>query len=152
MQDGDRAGRRGNVPGEACRGLTARCRSACDGPMLDRRGPPNGDNGSTRDASADAAADVPDLARRLGDRRIRWSDIETFLLVSDIGSFHRAVAPSGSALNTLRRRVERLETIIGRPLLARGVKGVVPTAAGRLVVEMGRAMDGARSAMLSGLS
>jgi DNA-binding transcriptional LysR family regulator len=74
-------------------------------------------------------------------QRVHWDDLKAFLAVCDTLSFRAAAARSGVSVNTLRRRVERLETEAGATLLRRDVKGVTATDAGANLCEIVREMQ-----------
>jgi DNA-binding transcriptional LysR family regulator len=76
-------------------------------------------------------------------RDLDWNDLRALLHVVDQGSFRAAVETSRLALNTLRRRIERLENRIGTELLRRSRSGVVPTDIGQMLARAAREMAGA---------
>jgi DNA-binding transcriptional LysR family regulator len=76
-------------------------------------------------------------------RDLDWDDLRALLHVVDQGSFRAAVQTSRLALNTLRRRIERLENRIGTELLRRSRSGVVPTDVGQMLARAAREMAGA---------
>ncbi|MEO8375968.1 MAG: LysR family transcriptional regulator [Sphingomonas bacterium] len=76
-------------------------------------------------------------------RDLDWDDLRALLHVVDQGSFRAAVESSRLALNTLRRRIERLEARIGTELLRRSRSGVVPTDIGQMLAKAAREMAGA---------
>ncbi|PXA96588.1 hypothetical protein DMC47_17275 [Nostoc sp. 3335mG] len=73
-------------------------------------------------------------------QRVRWDDLKAFLAVCDALSFRAAAVASGLSVNTLRRRVERLEEEAGATLLRRDVQGVTLTDAGEDVAAVAREM------------
>src|SRR3954471_7510487 len=72
-----------------------------------------------------------------------WDDLRTLLLVTEHQSFRSAAESSRLSLNTLRRRIERLEDRIGTKLLGRSRSGVVPTDIGLMLARAAREMAGA---------
>lgn len=72
-----------------------------------------------------------------------WSDLHALLLVTDHQSFRSAAEDSRLSLNTLRRRIERLEIRTGAKLLRRSRSGVVPTDIGLMLARAAREMAGA---------
>jgi len=88
------------------------------------------------------ASHVRTLARDLD-----WDDLRALLLVTDHQSFRSAAESSRLSLNTLRRRIERLESRIGTKLLGRSRSGVVPTDIGLMLARAAREMAGAALAV-----
>ena len=66
--------------------------------------------------------------------------LEYFVAVAELGSFTRASAALGVAQPALSRQVRTLETEFRQHLLVRNGRGVVPTDAGRQLVELGRGL------------
>ena len=81
-----------------------------------------------------------------------WALVKSFLAVLDAGSLTAAARHSGAQQPTLSRHVAELESQLGAPLFERTGRGVVPTAAGRAIVESARAMAEAAAAMHGGLA
>lgn len=73
-------------------------------------------------------------------RSLDWNDLRAFLHVIDQRSFRGAVGSSRLSLNTLRRRIERLEQKVGTELLRRSRGGVVPTDMGLKFARAAREM------------
>jgi DNA-binding transcriptional LysR family regulator len=73
-------------------------------------------------------------------QRVRWDDLKAFLAVCDALSFRAAAVASGLSVNTLRRRVDRLEEEAGATLLRRDIQGVTLTDAGQDVAAVAREM------------
>jgi DNA-binding transcriptional LysR family regulator len=73
--------------------------------------------------------------------RVRWDDLRAYLAVCDAMSFRSAANSTALAVNTLRRRVERLELEVGAPLLRRDVNGVTLTDIGSQVLSVAREMQ-----------
>lgn len=76
-------------------------------------------------------------------------ELRAFLAVVDKGSFMSAAIELGVSRSTLHRRVDSLEAQTGVELLARDHQGVTVTAAGRVLVERGRAFMAEAAALLS---
>lgn len=95
-------------------------------------------------------AEIPDVERgvpqwnahqaRAFAEGVRWDDLRAFLAVCDAMSFRSAAVNTAVAVNTLRRRVERLETEVGAPLLRRDVNGVTLTGIGTQILKVAREM------------
>lgn len=66
--------------------------------------------------------------------------LEYFVSVAELGSFTRASVALGIAQPALSRQVRTLETEFRQHLLTRNGRGVVPTDAGRQLVELGRGL------------
>ena len=79
-------------------------------------------------------------------RDLDWDDLRALLLVTEQRSFRAAADSSRLSLNTLRRRIERLEDRIGTKLLGRSRSGVVPTDIGLMLARAAREMEGAAMA------
>lgn len=73
-------------------------------------------------------------------RRIRGDDLKLYLAVCDALGFRAAALITGMSINTLRRRIERLEAEAGAPLLQRDFQGITPTAAGMEFLAAARAL------------
>ena len=80
-------------------------------------------------------------------RDLDWDDLRTLLVVTDHQSFRAAAESSRLSLNTLRRRIERLEIKTGAKLLRRSRSGVVPTDIGLMLARAAREMAGAASSL-----
>ncbi|WP_408898917.1 LysR family transcriptional regulator [Nocardioides sp. R1-1] len=63
----------------------------------------------------------------------------TFLAVRRLGSLTAAAAELGYTQSAISRQVAALEREVGQPLLERGARGVVPTAAGEAFAQHARA-------------
>ena len=75
--------------------------------------------------------------------RLDWEDLRAFLQVVEQGGFRSAAAAMPVSVNTLRRRVERLETAVSATLLSRTQLGVATTAAGAMLLRVTREMRAA---------
>ena len=90
---------------------------------------------------------------------IEWENFRAFLAVARQGSYASATRPLGMVQSTVRRHIESLEARVDAPLFIRGPTGLTLTAAGRDLLPLAEAMEGAAikavraaSAPLSGLS
>ena len=64
--------------------------------------------------------------------------IEYFIRVAELGSFTRASIDLDVAQSALSRHVRLLETELRQNLLIRNGRGVIPTEAGKILLEHGR--------------
>ena len=78
-------------------------------------------------------------ATRLQD--LNWESVRVFVRLVRVGSFRKAAADLGMAVNTVRRQVEILEHDVGSPLVARGVTGVDLTAEGQAILSAALRME-----------
>ena len=78
---------------------------------------------------------------RLAANSVDWQDLRALLAVVDSGGLRAAASHTGASVNTVRRRIDRLETATGVQVLARSSTGAVPTEAGRLFVRVAREMS-----------
>jgi DNA-binding transcriptional LysR family regulator len=88
-----------------------------------------------RDAAADLG--MPD-----------WQDLRLFLELDRLGSFRAAAAQARLSINTLRRRMDELETRLGVTLLTRHADGIRLTAEGTKIAEATRSMESAAYSVL----
>ncbi len=72
--------------------------------------------------------------------RLDWDNLRLLLALAETGSLRAAAIRAGVALNTLRSKVDALETMYGRPLIDRKVGGSTMTAAGDKLVATARKM------------
>lgn len=70
--------------------------------------------------------------------RVNLKQLETFVLVAELGSFTRAAEHLDIAQPALSRQVRQLEIELRHNLLNRNGRGVTPTEAGRRLLEHGR--------------
>jgi DNA-binding transcriptional LysR family regulator len=79
-------------------------------------------------------------------RRLDWTLLRSFLAVIDAGSLIGAARILGTYQPTLSRQITELESQLGASLFERTGRGLVPTAAGRAIVDAARevaeAVDG----------
>lgn len=62
-------------------------------------------------------------------RKLSWEDAQTFLTVSEQGSFSAAARVLGLGQPTISRRIRNLENLLQQQLFERGKHGAVPTPA-----------------------
>lgn len=72
-----------------------------------------------------------------------WDDIRIFLNVASERSLRAAAHRSGVSVNTIRARIDRLETAAGEPLIVRAFDGVRLTPAGAQLHKAALGMRGA---------
>ncbi len=79
-----------------------------------------------------------------------FSDLEAFLAVSDLNSFHRAAEQLNVSQSALTRRIQKLESDLGVTLFERTTRTVTPTLAAKHFRDRARALvDDAVETMLS---
>ncbi|MBN1204695.1 MAG: LysR family transcriptional regulator [Myxococcaceae bacterium] len=76
-------------------------------------------------------------------------ELQAFMNVVKVGSFHAAAETLGMSRTTLRRRVDSLQSRAGVPLLESSREGVILTEAGRMLAEKGKVMVEEASALIS---
>jgi DNA-binding transcriptional LysR family regulator len=82
-------------------------------------------------------------SRRAGETRsLDWDGARMFLEISRVGSLRAASGPLQTSVNTLRRRLERLEHGLGVTLFTRHVDGVRVTEEGERVLAAAQRMEG----------
>ena len=74
---------------------------------------------------------------------IEWENFRAFLAVARHGSYAAATRSLGMVQATVRRHIETLEARLDTPLFLRGPTGLALTAAGRDMVPLAEAMEGA---------
>ena len=67
-------------------------------------------------------------------------DLRAFLMVVELGSFHRTAEALNLSQPALSRRIQKLEAAIGAPLLERTTRHVAPTAIGEDLLPLVRRM------------
>jgi DNA-binding transcriptional LysR family regulator len=72
-----------------------------------------------------------------------WDDLRLFLKVARLESLRAAADAEGVSVNTVRARIERLESAYGAPLLRRSRKGSSLTGAGEAAFAIAREMQSA---------
>lgn len=77
------------------------------------------------------------------DGKISWDDLRAFMAVAVHGSLNRAGTALGESQPTVGRRITRLESVLGLPLLKRGVNAVTLTEAGQALLRATAPMAGA---------
>jgi DNA-binding transcriptional LysR family regulator len=70
--------------------------------------------------------------------RYELTDLEVFLAVAEEGSVTRGADRCHLAPSSVSLRIKGLEDVVGAPLLVRLARGVMPTPAGRIVMEHAR--------------
>ncbi|MCJ2133812.1 LysR family transcriptional regulator [Methylobacterium sp. J-026] len=70
-----------------------------------------------------------------------WQSIRVFLTLERSGSFRAAASKLGVSVNSVRRRIADLETLIGAPLLTRHVDGIRLTSEGHAILEAAARME-----------
>jgi len=65
-----------------------------------------------------------------------WNDLRLLLAVARRGSFLQAGELLGLATSTISRRISRLESSLGEPVVERAVDGARMTARGRMLVDL----------------
>ncbi|MBO9712900.1 LysR family transcriptional regulator [Sphingomonas sp.] len=83
-------------------------------------------------------------------RNVHWDDLRAFLAVCEALSFRAAAVQLQLSVNTVRRRVERLEAESGATLLRRAIKGVTLTDAGTALYEVACEMRNTSSTYADG--
>lgn len=78
-----------------------------------------------------------------------FPDLQALLSVHQNGSLQAAARNTGVSRTTLRRRLERLEAALGKPVHVVGAEGVRLTAAGRTLVDEGQRLLDARETLLT---
>ncbi|MFO0557510.1 MAG: LysR family transcriptional regulator [Polyangiales bacterium] len=79
---------------------------------------------------------------------LSWDDLRVFLAVLREGSFTRAAARLGVEQSTISRRVQSLETCVGRPLFNRDRRGPTPTDLGERLREHAERVESEVHALL----
>ncbi|MCJ2089188.1 LysR family transcriptional regulator [Methylobacterium sp. E-005] len=77
-----------------------------------------------------------------------WQSIRVFLVLERAGSFRAAAAQLGLSVNSVRRRIGDLESLIGAPLLTRHVDGIRLTAEGQAILKSAGRMEAAAFGLL----
>lgn len=77
--------------------------------------------------------------------------LKTFLKVAAIGNITKAATVLFVTQSAVSRRIKQLEDAIGQPLLERMGNALIPTPAGRLLIEKGRKMLDLEQEFLSGI-
>ena len=84
--------------------------------------------------------------------RLIWDDVTVFLAIARSGSLSGAASALSIGLATVSRRVERLESHLGRPLFLRNHTGYRLTEEGAALIERAEEMEAAARAFGSGLT
>jgi DNA-binding transcriptional LysR family regulator len=81
---------------------------------------------------------------------VDWTALQAFRTVARAGSFRSGAVLAGLAINTLRKRVDDVERIAGRPLLIRSIQGVALTPDGKALLSKVDAMAAILNAHIGG--
>ncbi|MDY0969111.1 LysR family transcriptional regulator [Sphingomonas sp. CFBP9021] len=84
--------------------------------------------------NTDQQADFTDL---------QWEDVRLFRAIRRLGSMRKVATDHGVVVNTIRRRIERVETRLGLHLIRRSANGIVLTEEGEKLLRIGQAMSDA---------
>nr|WP_277924570.1 LysR family transcriptional regulator [Sphingomonas sp. CROZ-RG-20F-R02-07] len=74
---------------------------------------------------------------------LQWDDVRLFRAIHRLGSMRKVASDQGVVVNTIRRRIERVETRLGLDLARRSVNGIVLTENGEKLLRIGQAMSDA---------
>lgn len=74
---------------------------------------------------------------------LQWDDVRLFRAIQRLGSMRKVASDHGVVVNTIRRRIERVETRLGLHLARRSVNGIVLTDDGEKLLRIGQAMSDA---------
>jgi DNA-binding transcriptional LysR family regulator len=74
---------------------------------------------------------------------LRWDDVRLFRAIQRLGSMRKVASDHGVVVNTIRRRIERIESRIGLQLARRSANGIVLTEDGEKLLRIGQAMSDA---------
>lgn len=77
-----------------------------------------------------------------------WQSVWVFLTLHRSGSFRSAASKLGLSVNSVRRRIDDLEALIGAPLITRHVDGIRLTAEGHGILEAAGRMESAAFGLL----
>ena len=83
---------------------------------------------------------------------LHWDDVRLFRAIDQLGSMRKVASDQGVVVNTIRRRIERVEARLGLDLARRGVNGIVLTEDGEKLLRVGQAMSHAAEWDLAGSS
>ncbi|WP_246156483.1 LysR family transcriptional regulator [Sphingorhabdus profundilacus] len=83
---------------------------------------------------------------------MRWDDLNTFRTVASCKSLRQAAIMLSVSVNTVRSRVERLETNLGTTLLSRSHDGINLSEDGQTVLNITMEMQSSSSQLRSGVS
>ncbi|MGY2737052.1 DNA-binding transcriptional LysR family regulator [Sphingomonas sp. UYP23] len=74
---------------------------------------------------------------------LQWDDVRLFRAIQRLGSMRKVASDQGVVVNTIRRRIERVETRLGLDLARRSANGIVLTKEGEKLLRIGQAMSDA---------
>lgn len=72
---------------------------------------------------------------------LHWDDVRLFRAIHQLGSMRKVASDQGVVVNTIRRRIQRIETRLGLDLARRSVNGIVLTEDGEELLRVGQAMS-----------
>ncbi|WP_354288782.1 LysR family transcriptional regulator [Sphingomonas sp. UYEF23] len=81
--------------------------------------------------------------QRVDGADLHWDDVRLFRAIQRLGSMRKVAADHGVVVNTIRRRIERVETRLGMDLVRRSANGIVLTEDGEKLLRIGQAMSDA---------
>lgn len=102
--------------------------------------PQNGSGKENRDCSTAQFSGKPLSSFEKKAALIGWQDLKLFLDVAEAGSIRAGAERTGHAINTIRRRLRRIEDILGCPVARRSKEGLKLTKAGHELLRTGRRM------------
>ncbi len=71
---------------------------------------------------------------------VQWDDVRLFRAVERLGSMRKVASDQGVVVNTIRRRIERIETRLGRTLVHRMPNGIALAEDGKRLLRIGQEM------------
>lgn len=72
---------------------------------------------------------------------LQWDDVRLFRAIHRLGSLRKVALDQNVVVNTIRRRMERIETRLGLRLVHRSANGIVLTEDGEKLLRLGEAMS-----------
>lgn len=71
---------------------------------------------------------------------LQWDDVRLFRAIQRLGSMRKVASDHGVVVNTIRRRIERIETRLGLTLVHRSANGIALAEDGEKLLRIGEAM------------
>ena len=71
---------------------------------------------------------------------LQWDDVRLFRAIQRLGSMRKVASDLGVVVNTIRRRIERIETRLGLTLVHRSANGITLADDGEKLLRIGEAM------------
>ena len=71
---------------------------------------------------------------------LQWDDVRLFRAIQRLGSMRKVASDHGVVVNTIRRRIERIETRLGLTLIRRSANGIALADDGEKLLRIGEAM------------